>query len=174
MDLSGGREVTRVPTATYCLLFVRCYARNDGLGLTIPYEWYSVDLRYEPDCAALQIQFPHAAKGVVVAVFQFVPAGIETAAETVAQQLVVLNASTEREIETAFATIVQPADRCTPCRLRSVFRQPTKPTGRTGCAPRSPHDLRIARVRRSWRPHQLRNRPYRCISSSRRIRRQNP
>jgi type III restriction enzyme len=28
---------------------VRCYARNDGLGLTIPYEWYSVDRSYEPD-----------------------------------------------------------------------------------------------------------------------------
>jgi type III restriction enzyme len=28
---------------------VRCYARNDGLGLTIPYEWYNVDRSYEPD-----------------------------------------------------------------------------------------------------------------------------
>jgi type III restriction enzyme len=28
---------------------VRCYARNDGLGLTIPYEWYKVDHSYEPD-----------------------------------------------------------------------------------------------------------------------------
>jgi type III restriction enzyme len=28
----------------------RCYARNDGLGLTIPYEWYNVDRNYEPDC----------------------------------------------------------------------------------------------------------------------------
>jgi type III restriction enzyme len=27
----------------------RCYARNDGLGLTIPYEWYNVDRSYEPD-----------------------------------------------------------------------------------------------------------------------------
>jgi type III restriction enzyme len=27
----------------------RCYARNDGLGLTIPYEWYKVDRSYEPD-----------------------------------------------------------------------------------------------------------------------------
>ena len=26
-----------------------CYARNDGLGLTIPYEWYNVDRSYEPD-----------------------------------------------------------------------------------------------------------------------------
>jgi type III restriction enzyme len=25
------------------------YARNDGLGLTIPYEWYNVDRSYEPD-----------------------------------------------------------------------------------------------------------------------------
>ncbi|MFZ0494748.1 MAG: hypothetical protein WBD78_04815 [Methylocella sp.] len=29
---------------------VRCFARNDGLGLTIPYEWYNVDRSYEPDC----------------------------------------------------------------------------------------------------------------------------
>jgi type III restriction enzyme len=28
---------------------VQCYARNDGLGLTIPYEWYNVDRSYEPD-----------------------------------------------------------------------------------------------------------------------------
>jgi type III restriction enzyme len=28
---------------------VRFYARNDGLGLTIPYEWYNVDRSYEPD-----------------------------------------------------------------------------------------------------------------------------
>jgi type III restriction enzyme len=28
---------------------IRCYARNDGLGLTIPYEWYNVDRSYEPD-----------------------------------------------------------------------------------------------------------------------------
>ena len=28
---------------------VRCYARNDGLGLTIPYEWYNIDRSYEPD-----------------------------------------------------------------------------------------------------------------------------
>jgi type III restriction enzyme len=28
---------------------VRCYARNDSLGLTIPYEWYNVDRSYEPD-----------------------------------------------------------------------------------------------------------------------------
>ena len=28
---------------------VRCYARNDGLGLTISYEWYNVDRSYEPD-----------------------------------------------------------------------------------------------------------------------------
>lgn len=28
---------------------VRCYARNDGLGLTIPYEYMGVDHAYEPD-----------------------------------------------------------------------------------------------------------------------------
>ena len=28
---------------------VRCYARNDGLGLTIPYEYMGIDHRYEPD-----------------------------------------------------------------------------------------------------------------------------
>ena len=28
---------------------VRSYARNDGLGLTIPYEWYNIDRSYEPD-----------------------------------------------------------------------------------------------------------------------------
>jgi type III restriction enzyme len=28
---------------------VRCYARNDGLGLTIPYEYMGVDHGYEPD-----------------------------------------------------------------------------------------------------------------------------
>lgn len=45
---------------------VRCYARNDGLGLTIPYEWYKVDRSYEPDFLVRLAPHTAGAPAVVV------------------------------------------------------------------------------------------------------------
>jgi type III restriction enzyme len=45
---------------------VRCYARNDGLGLTIPYEWYNVDRSYEPDYLVCMV--PHTAEAPTLTV----------------------------------------------------------------------------------------------------------
>ena len=45
---------------------VRCYARNEGLELTIPYEWYNVGRSYEPDY--LVRLAPHAAETQAITV----------------------------------------------------------------------------------------------------------
>ena len=46
---------------------VRCYARNDGLGLNIPYEWYNVDRSYEPDYLVHVLPCEAGAPGLTVA-----------------------------------------------------------------------------------------------------------
>jgi putative ABC transport system substrate-binding protein len=66
---------------------------------------------------------------------------VEPAARAVGLQIQVLNASTSREINAAFATFVRERPDATFRRSRPVFEQPACPVGQLGVAPRAPRDI---------------------------------
>ena len=80
---------------------------------------------------------------------------MQEAARTKGVQLSILKASTESEIDAAFATLAQlHADALVV--PRSVFQQPARAAPCAGGPPCHPGDLCVARIRRRRRPDQLR------------------
>jgi ABC-type uncharacterized transport system substrate-binding protein len=82
---------------------------------------------------------------------------VQAAARAIHQQVVILSASTEREVETAFATLVQKRARFTRCAHRT---------------PRDTRNLLMESVRRCRRPNELRSQPCGYVSPARHLRRQ--
>jgi hypothetical protein len=74
-----------------------------------------------------------------------------------------VNASSERDIETAFATLVQQHVDTLLIDADALFVSRRDQIGRTGGTSLDSGDLRFARVRRGRRPDELRNQPDRRI-----------
>ena len=88
---------------------------------------------------------------------------VQAAARSIGQQIVVLNASSERDIEIAFATIAQ--QRVGAILMALIPSSLTAQSTRcSGSAPWDSRDLSMARVRRSWRSDELRDHSHRYRS----------
>jgi ABC-type uncharacterized transport system substrate-binding protein len=79
----------------------------------------------------------------------------QEAARTLGQQLLVLNASTPSEINTAFATFAATARRRASCRWRSVLYQPSPADCRAGDTRRNPRHVCQPRICRRGRTDEL-------------------
>jgi putative ABC transport system substrate-binding protein len=88
---------------------------------------------------------------------------VQDAARALGQQIHILHASSEAELEAAFAT----ARRC----RRSILQQPAHLHHRTSGAPRPPGDLRAARARPSRWSDELWHQPVGGLSPDRYLRR---
>ena len=80
---------------------------------------------------------------------------MRAAARTLGLQLHVLHASTERDFDTAFATLVQTASRRARDRHRCILHQPERTARRTDAPSCGAHDLPVSRVRHGRRPDEL-------------------
>ena len=80
--------------------------------------------------------------------------GLEAAARTLGLQLDVLQASTERDIDDAFATVVQRRTSALVI-VADVPQQPEPTARRADAPPRGPYHFPISRVRRCRRPDEL-------------------
>jgi hypothetical protein len=69
-----------------------------------------------------------------------------TAARAIGLQTQVLNASTGRKINAAFATLMTEKSGCPLCCRRRIFQPPPRPTGASGDAPCGSRDLFATRV----------------------------
>ena len=122
--------------------------------------FFGVDLAPK-QLALLHEVVPNAAV-IAVLVDQNVPDAVaqvpamQEAARTLGLQLVVLLARTASDIDTAFATFVARASRCTRRRHGCFADQPAQTNHRTGGAPCAARDLPVSRVCRGWRLDQLR------------------
>jgi hypothetical protein len=92
---------------------------------------------------------------------------VQAAAGTLGKKIHVLSATTERDIDTAFAILIREQAGAPHRRHRSVLHYPTRPTCLAGGAPCGSHRLLSARVRHGRRPDELWNKscPSRCLIS---------
>ena len=74
--------------------------------------------------------------------------GAQLAAQALGQELLVVHASTEQEIDDAFATLAQESSRCAARGQRCVFLQPARADRGAGGAPAHAGDLQRARIPR--------------------------
>jgi putative tryptophan/tyrosine transport system substrate-binding protein len=98
---------------------------------------------------------------------------LQAAARTLGLQLHVLQASSEREIDTAFATLDQLRAGGARDRRRCIVQQPQRTARRADSPPRGARDLPVSRVCIGWRPNELRNHGCGHVSFTRRLYRPN-
>ena len=88
---------------------------------------------------------------------------VQAAADRIGQQVRIFNASSDREIDAALATIVDQ-------RIGGLNRPVLYASARSACiadhTPRDPDDFWMARIRRGWRSNELRDEPTRRLSSA--------
>ena len=94
---------------------------------------------------------------------------LQAAARTLGLQLHVLHASTERDIDDAFATLVQLRAGVLVIGSDVFFNSRSEQLGALDAPPRGAHDLPVSRVRRGRRPDELRRQSCGCVPSGRRI-----
>ena len=99
---------------------------------------------------------------------------MEVAGRAIGLQIQVFNASTNREIDAAFATFMRERPDALFRRHRSLFQQQACPNCPTGGASHDPRDIFGASHCRSRRADELRKQPYGCLSSGRRLCRPHP
>jgi hypothetical protein len=100
--------------------------------------------------------------------------GVQEAAREKGVQLPILKASTESEIDAAFATLTQLHADALVLDPKPVLRQPARAAPCAGIPPCRPGDLCVARIRRGRRADQLWNEPHRLLSPGRYLRRKDP
>ena len=93
---------------------------------------------------------------------------VEAAARAMGLQIHVLKASTSREIDAAFATLVRERAEALFVGSDPFFQQPASPIVPSGDAPRGSSDIFDTRICRSRRADELRKQRYGCLSSGRR------
>ena len=98
-------------------------------------------------------------------------ADVQAAALAIGQQLVILDASSDHDIETAFATFVQRGAGALLVGTGRVLELPSGTDRRAGGTPCAAGDLCPARVRRGRWPDELWNQHNRCLSPGRHLRR---
>ena len=99
---------------------------------------------------------------------------LEPAARAMGLQIQILNASTSREINTAFATFVRERPDALFVYSDPFFNSRRIAIDPPGVAPCDPHDIFGARLCRSRRANELRNQRCRCVASGRRLYRPHP
>ena len=99
---------------------------------------------------------------------------VQEAARTKGLQLHVLKASSESEIDTAFASLVQLHAGALVVGADPFLSTPARADRGAGIAPCSSGDICVARVRRFRRPDQLWIEPHSCLSPGRRLRGKGP
>jgi putative tryptophan/tyrosine transport system substrate-binding protein len=87
---------------------------------------------------------------------------IQEAAQALGLQIQILNASTESEINTAFAKLAE-----LQAGALSVGTGEARTTRDVGCPTENARDLSVSRLHCCWRSDKLRSEPYRCLSPSR-------
>ena len=98
---------------------------------------------------------------------------VESAARMMGLQVRILNTSTSREINEAFASLARATGRSSR-QHRSILHRPSCPTFAIGHAVCNPRDLWNAGVCRSRRTDELWNQPDRCVSPDWRLCRSHP
>ena len=98
---------------------------------------------------------------------------VEAAARDISLQMQIVNASTSREIDAAFAGLAR-ADRCGLRLPRLLLLQSAGPVGSTGSAPRGARYISGTRLCRSRRIDELRNQHRGSVAPSRRLYRPHP
>ena len=96
---------------------------------------------------------------------------VQTAARAIGQPLLILEASNERDLETAFATIVQRGTGALLVGTGAFMTSQRERLVALAAHHAVPCDLQLARGRRGRRPDELRDQPYRCLSPGRHLRR---
>ena len=96
---------------------------------------------------------------------------MQAAARTLGLQLHVLHASTERDFDTAFATLVQLRAGALVIGTDAFFVSRSEQLAALTRSPRGARDLPVSRVRRGRRPDELRGQCYGRVSSGRRLHR---
>src|SRR5262245_9338188 len=95
---------------------------------------------------------------------------VQKAARAIGQQVLILSASTEQEIETAFAAFLR-ASRWAPRWRRYVLHEPASHVRRADGTSRDPCYLPMEVARRCRRSDELRSQLARCLSADRGLRR---